>query len=184
VRFFPSIRDRRRASALSTALGLCVALVAVVALPGCEKGLRRGQVAPDFILQDLNGNVRKLSNFRGRPVLVNLWATWCPPCLAELPVLNNIQETYGGKGLVVIGVAGDEDTTAVARFLEQHPVNFEVLLDPKGVIGTEYQITGYPETFLIDREGRLVNKFIGPLPAAEQRPREDVVAQVEALIEG
>ena len=155
------------------------------ALGGCQDrstGLERGDVAPDFVLPTPDGTVRKLSNFRGRPVLLNLWATWCPPCIAEMPVLNAIAEEYGPKGLAVLGLAGDEDAEEVRTFLASEPVKFEVLLDRNGEVGTQYGITGYPETFLLDREGRVRMKFIGPVPILAGKPRADFVAQIEALL--
>ncbi|MFT4571304.1 MAG: peroxiredoxin [Hyphomicrobiaceae bacterium] len=163
------------------ALALCI-----TALPGCEtsNGVTPGDKAPDFILRSPTGEVRKLSNYRGSPVLVNLWATWCPPCLVEMPVLDRIATDYKERGLVVLGIAGDEDTDAVSRFLAKNPLKFEVLLDPDGSVGTQYGITGYPETFLIDREGRLTEKVIGPVPSEGGQPSADFVRRLEAIIGG
>lgn len=161
-------------------------LLAFGTLTGCEstRGLAPGEVVPDFILRTPSSEVRKLSNYKGRPVLLNLWATWCPPCIAEMPVLNRIAEDYRDRGLVVVSIAGDEDTTAVSRFIAKNPLKFEVLLDPDGSVGTQYEITGYPETFLIDREGRLRDKIIGPVPSEGGQPGADFVQRLEALIGG
>ncbi len=160
--------------------------LALVMIGGCEtsRGISPGEVVPDFILRSPTGEVRRLSNFRGRPVLVNLWATWCPPCLAEMPVLNRIADDYRDRGLVIVSIAGDEDTGAVSRFLAKTPLKFEVLLDPDGSVGTQYEITGYPETFLVDREGRLRDKIIGPVPSEGGQPSADFVQRLEALIGG
>jgi peroxiredoxin len=158
----------------------------VVAAAGCTKasGPQVGELVPDFVLPRLDGTVQKLSNYRGSPVLINLWATWCPPCIEEMPVLDRIVEDYGERGIVVLGLAGDDDPETVRTFLEKNPVDFEVLLDVGGDVGTRYGITGYPETFLVDREGRLREKIIGPLPAEAGRPAREVSATLEALLGG
>ncbi len=162
----------------------CAVAAAVLAVVGCDQALAPGSLAPDFVVQTIGGKVTKLSNYRGRPVVVNLWATWCPPCLEEMPALSELQDRFRERGLVVLGVAGDDKTSSVMKFLEKNPVSFEVLLDPKGAVGTLYGITGYPETFLIDREGRMVGKIVGPLPVDGGKARADVVARIESLIGG
>lgn len=169
-------------TSVATTAAVTVALLAIAS--GCTRGGGPGvgDLAPDFVLRSADGEVRKLSNFRGRPVLVNLWATWCPPCIREMPLLDQIADDYGERGLVVLGVAGDDDTERVTEFLADRPVRFEVLLDPDGAVGTEYGITGYPETFLVDREGRLAGKFIGPVPAEGGRPAPSFLERLDALV--
>ena len=161
-------------------------LVVVMALAGCETqgGPAEGALAPDFVLPRLDGQVRKLSNYRGRVVLVNLWATWCPPCLEEMPLLDHLAREYGPRGLTVLGVAGDEDRDAVERFVNAQELVFEILLDPGGEVGTQYGITGYPETFVVDRQGRFRLKFVGPLPEADGAPSAEVTGAIEALLGG
>jgi thiol-disulfide isomerase/thioredoxin len=132
----------------------------------------------------MDGTVQKLSNYRGKIVLVNLWATWCPPCLEEMPLLETLAARYGSRGLVVLGIAADEDRSAVERFLAKRPLSFDVLLDPNGEVGTRYGITGYPETFVVDREGRLQLKFIGPLPGNQGEPGPELAGKLEALLGG
>ena len=143
-----------------------------------------GDLSPDFVLPRLDGSVQKLSNYRGKVVLVNMWATWCPPCLEELPLLNRIQERYRQRGLVVLGLAGDDDPQRVRDFLSANPVSFDVLLDVGGEVGTQYGIIGYPETFVVDREGRLRKKLIGPLPADAGRPAKELSDALEAVLGG
>lgn len=175
--FRPSLRRIGVALTVSAAL-------ASLTLGGCKGagGPDRGDLAPDFFLPALDGRVQKLSNYRGRPVLVNLWATWCPPCIAEMPLLNEISRRYAQRGLVVLGIAADEDRSAVESFVQEHPLGFEVLLDPRGAVGTEYAITGYPETFLIDREGRIFAKLVGPLPSLGDQPTLDLTKAIEELL--
>lgn len=168
----------------AAAAALCAGLIAASA--GCKTGgpPATGDLAPEFVLQSTAGAIRKLSNFRGKVVLVNLWATWCPPCVAELPVLDQLAAKYGNKGLVVLAVAGDEDVRAVHDFLARSPVKFEVLLDPNGAIGTQYGITGYPETFFVDRQGRLQDKIVGPLPHEGGGAAAGFTKRIEELLGG
>jgi peroxiredoxin len=175
---------RRRDSRAAARALAALAAAAVVALAGCKgaSGPGRGDLAPDFFLPALDGRVQKLSNYRGRPVLVNLWATWCPPCIEEMPLLNEIARRYEERGLAVIGIAADENRASVESFVQEHPLRFEVLLDPQGAVGTEYAITGYPETFLIDREGRIVAKLIGPLPSVGDQPTPELLKTIEGLL--
>jgi peroxiredoxin len=167
-------------------LAFAVSAVFVLATAGCKPSgpPTAGDLAPEFVLQSVTGQTRKLSNFRGKVVLVNLWATWCPPCIAELPVLDRLSVEYAERGLVVFGVAGDEDVQAVKNFLAKSPVQFEALLDPNGAIGTQYGITGYPETFFVDRQGRLQDKIIGPLPHKDGQAAPELKSRIEALLGG
>lgn len=168
----------------AVAAGMLATVVALTS--GCPSSgpPKTGDIAPDFVLQSSEGAVRKLSNYRGKVVLVNLWATWCPPCIEELPVLDQLVADYEAKGLVVLGVAGDEDTQAVRDFLAKSPVKFEVLLDPNGAIGTQYGITGYPETFFVDRQGRLRDKIIGPVPHEGRVPGVTLTKRIEEMLGG
>jgi thiol-disulfide isomerase/thioredoxin len=183
---FSSPSARPAASRVWPASVALSALLAALAAAGCNTSgpPKPGDLAPEFVLQSADGNVRKLSNYRGKVVLVNLWATWCPPCIAEFPVLERLTKDYGDKGLVILAVAGDEDTRAVHDFLGRSPAQFEVLLDPDGAIGTRYGITGYPETFFVDRQGRLRDKFIGPLPHEGGSVAPALVAKIEEMLKG
>lgn len=175
-------RPSARLSRLVAAAGLALAVLTA----GCQASgpPKNGDLAPDFVLQNTAGATRKLSNYRGKIVLVNLWATWCPPCIAELPLLDQLATEFGDQGLVILGVAGDEDPQAVHEFLANSPVKFEILLDSKGVIGTQYGITGYPETFFVDRQGRLRDKIIGPLPHQGGALHPDFRKRIEELLRG
>lgn len=171
---------------LIVALWVAVACLLVTA-PGCNRArdpLRAGEVVPDFVLPRLDGSVQKLSNYRGKVVLVNLWATWCPPCIEEMPLLDRLQEEFGPRGVVVLGLAADDDPEVVRTFVKQRPVKFDVLLDVGGEVGTRYGITGYPETFIVDREGRFQKKFIGPLPSDAGRPAAELTQALTALLGG
>ena len=157
----------------------------MILLGACDPAaVSTGARVPGFVLPRIEGGLQSLDKLRGRPVLINHWATWCPPCIEELPVLNRIARDYGPRGLVVLGLAADEDVATVRRFLANHEVDFEVLLDASGAVGTEYGLTGYPETFLVDRDGRLVRKVVGPIPAIGDRPGAEFARAVEALLGG
>jgi thiol-disulfide isomerase/thioredoxin len=179
--------SRRAAGAgpLRSLASLAIAAL-VVAAGGCntEGPPKNGDLAPEFVLESASGAVRKLSNYRGKVVLVNLWATWCPPCIAEFPMLERLAKDYADKGLVILAVAGDEDTRAVHDFLLRSPAQFEVLLDPHGAIGTRYGITGYPETFFVDRQGRLRDKIIGPLPHEGDSVAPSLLARIDEMLKG
>lgn len=165
---------------------MVLALALACGVASCENAgpPKAGDRAPDFVLQSVSGQTRKLSNFRGKVVLVNLWATWCPPCIAEMPILDQLSQDYSSRGLVVLGVAGDENTDDVRDFLSKSPVKFEVLLDPDGAIGTQYGITGYPETFFVDRDGNLRDKYIGSVPHVGRAPSPEFIKKIEELLGG
>jgi peroxiredoxin len=119
---------------------------------------RVGEPAPDLELVALNGDKVSLASLRGRAVVLNLWATWCVPCLAEMPELATLQGDYGGKGLVVVGVSVDSaDASAKVRaFVADRKIPFAVWLDPEMRVYHALRVQGLPATFVIDREGRIV----------------------------
>ncbi|HVO25333.1 MAG TPA: TlpA disulfide reductase family protein [Candidatus Margulisiibacteriota bacterium] len=124
---------------------------------------RAGFPAPDFSLRDLDGHVRHLSDFRGKVVFLNLWATWCPPCRMEMPSMERLHQRLRGKDFVMLAVSEDETgAAAVQPFIQEMGLTFPVLLDTEGTLPSRYGVTGYPETFLIDRGGRVVHHTIGP----------------------
>ena len=126
-------------------------------------GLRPGSPAPEFRARNLQGGTTDLGALRGKVVLLNFWATWCPPCVEEMPSLERLHRTLGPEGLVVLGVSADDSDDDVRAFLPKVDVTFPILRDPGGrVASSVYRATGFPETFLIDREGRIVKIFIGP----------------------
>ena len=113
------------------------------------------QPAPDFALDDLEGRTVRLSDLRGQVVLVNLWATWCPPCLAEMPDLAALYQTYKSEGFVILGVDDQERAQTVADFVARNPVPYPILLDPDSRVARAYGVSYLPASFLIDRRGVL-----------------------------
>lgn len=131
-----------------------------------EEAPSLGFLAPDFTLTDVNGQSVSLSGLRGKPVLLNFWATWCPPCRKELPQLQVFHERYGEK-ITLVGINWGENAKAVKDFLERFGVRYLNLLDERGMAFTLYRLTGIPETFFIDPEGYLRGAWIGPITAEE-----------------
>ncbi len=149
-------------------------LLVVVAVVGAAFGyvqllenkgyaLKPGTAAPAFRLPSLDGGEVDLSAYRGRLVVVNFWATWCPPCVAEMPSLERLHRTLGREGVQVLGVSTDEDEAALRRFVAARGVTFPILRDPGGrVAAGAYRTTGYPETFVIDPAGLIKEQYVGP----------------------
>ena len=128
------------------------------------KQIQVGLPAPNFTFPDLNGQQVSLSEHRGKVVLVNIWATWCPPCRQEMPSMQKLYERFNGENFEILAVSIDATgREAVAPFVRTMNLTFPIMLDPKEVIRPLYGITGVPESFIIDKEGIVVEKIIGPL---------------------
>ncbi|HVM92253.1 MAG TPA: TlpA disulfide reductase family protein [Terriglobales bacterium] len=113
----------------------------------------------DLSLKDLNGKTWTLSALRGKVVLVNFWATWCPPCRKEMPDLQALYERFEPQGLVILGIS-DEETSKVEPFIHERKVTFPILLDPGREVNEEFIVKGIPKSFVYDREGKLVAQSI------------------------
>ena len=123
-----------------------------------------GFPAPNFTFPDLNGQQVSLSDHRGKVVIVNIWATWCAPCGQEMPSMQKLYERFKGENLEILAVSIDSTgREAVAPFMRTMNLTFPALLDSKEDIRTLYGITGVPESFIIDKEGMVVQKIIGPI---------------------
>jgi peroxiredoxin len=112
--------------------------------------------APDFSLKDLQGNVFKLSNQRGKPVLIFFGTTWCPTCRSELPLYKEIYEVYTNRGLEVIYVNIMESRGKVAKFAKANALPFKIILDENGDVATDYAVVGVPTLVLIDKQGKII----------------------------
>ncbi len=121
-----------------------------------------GKTAPDFELKDIDGKMVKLSDFRGKAVVLNFWATWCPPCKVEIPWFEDLQQRYGSQGLEVVGVAlddsGDED---IAKFARELKMNYPVLLGKEETSDLYGGVEALPTTFYIDRNGKIITSVPG-----------------------
>ncbi len=123
--------------------------------------------APDFTLPDASGHPVRLSSFQGKVVLLNFWATWCPPCRTEVPWFQEFHMRYGGDGFVALGVSVDESWQPVRAFLEQTLVTYPVMVDSGEVAGLYGHLKALPATLLIDRKGRIVKVYTGLVERAE-----------------
>ena len=120
-----------------------------------------GQEAPGFILNDLAGNKVSLEAFKGKPVLLNFWATWCPYCRKERSHLNDLHGEYKDKGLIILSVSTDRSIKKLRKYMNDTPADFIVLSDSDGSVSSSYNIRGLPSSLLISREGIIKNKFTG-----------------------
>ncbi|HLK12219.1 MAG TPA: TlpA disulfide reductase family protein [Candidatus Binatia bacterium] len=145
-------------------------------------GLRRHApaLAADFVLPNLAGQAVRLSALRGKVVLLNVWTTWCPPCREEMPSMERLYQRLHDRDFQLLAVSQDEDGPRVVRpFVEQLQLTFPVLVDPEHQVGDRYGVWGYPESFVIDRAGRVVERVIGPRDWASP----ESVASIEALLD-
>lgn len=124
---------------------------------------RTGFSAPDFTLETLEGDKLTLSELRGHPVLLNLWASWCLPCRVEMPAIERVYQRHRGDGLVVVGMnVTSQDSEAAARaFAQEFGLTFPIVLDRDGGASARYEVMGLPSTYFIDRGGTIRNVIIG-----------------------
>lgn len=142
---------------------LFIALALLAALSGCYNGTRPpriGSNAPDFTVQDSQNKIT-LSQYRGQVVVLNFWATWCAPCIEEMPSLVEMQRRMKAKGVTVLAVSVDVDEGAYKQFVRDHNVNLNTVRDPSGKSNGLYGTFKFPETYIIDRNGVMRRKFIG-----------------------
>jgi cytochrome c biogenesis protein CcmG, thiol:disulfide interchange protein DsbE len=148
---------------LAVSLAASLAIGTLAMLSGCYSGnhpARIGSNAPDFTVQDSDHTVA-LNQFRGQVVVLNFWATWCPPCIEETPSMVRMQARLKDKGVVVLAVSIDADDDAYHKFLKDYSVNMVTVRDESKKASSLYGTFGWPETFIIDRKGVIRRKFIG-----------------------
>ncbi len=134
-----------------------------------ESPVRVGHPAPDFTFPDLTGKKVSLTDFRGKVVFVNVWATWCPPCREEMPSMQKLYERFKNEEFKILAVSIDSNgREAVAPFMEKLNLTFPALLDPESKMWGLYGLTGVPESFIMDREGLVVKKIVGAIDWAAQ----------------
>ena len=158
---------------------LVVILTAGLVITGCTAGSEPtatvGNVAPDFQLQNLDGQSITLSDLKGNPVLINFWATWCGPCVSEMPHLQEIHNEWSDRGLIVLAINWGESASEVEQFLQAHNLSLPVLLDTNQVVARKCGTRSIPVTFFIDKNGIIQNKVTGAFPSKasiESRLRE------------
>jgi peroxiredoxin len=168
---------------------LCISLILSLALVACKKkegeegwrAPKKGDAAVNVTLQDLDGKTVSLSQFKGKVVMLNFWATWCPPCREEMPSMDALYQKFKGNAdFVMLLVSIDEDAETVRDFMKRNNYTMPVYHDPNKEAGAAYGITGVPETFLIDKKGVIAEKVIGPLDWM----KPEVIQFIEDLLKG
>lgn len=144
---------------LSIAL-LLVAFVFVIYTTVHENIVNAGDTAPDFSIVTDSGRTVSRTDFGGKLLILNFWATWCPPCIQELPSLDALSRRFSGQGVVVLGVSVDKDEKAYRSFLSRVKIAFQTARDPEQKVNREYGTIQFPETYIIDRNGKVVEKVI------------------------
>jgi peroxiredoxin len=150
--------------------------------PGAAAAAKvQGQMAHDFTLQSLDGKTVRLSDFRGKAVLLNFWATWCEPCKIEMPWFVEIQKQYGAQGLQIVGVAMDDaDTEDIAKFAKDMNIDYPILVGKESVrdtLASDYGgVQFLPETFFISRDGKVTGKVFG------LKSRSDIEDEVKKVL--
>ncbi len=147
---------------IATSAGQPAAPISLPAAPVMQF-LRENEPAPDFALQTFDGQTVRLSDFKGRPVLINFWASWCPPCKEETPDLIAAYNELKEVNPAFIGIGTQDDTGKLKQFAEQYQVPYLVVEDPLGKVSNQYRVLGLPTTFLIDRDGilrRIINGVV------------------------
>ncbi|HXK55755.1 MAG TPA: redoxin domain-containing protein [Gammaproteobacteria bacterium] len=117
--------------------------------------------APDFVLTDMDGNKHRLSNYLGQVVIINFWATWCPPCRAEMPSMQRAWEQLEKEGIMMLGIDVGEDEETIFQFSAYYPVAFPLLMDRDSGVINQWPVRGLPTTFVVDPGGRIVYRAIG-----------------------
>ena len=171
---------------------LPVILVLMLLFTGCSVGYSAstdvpaalmGRTAPDFQLQDLNGEMVSLSGLRGKPVFINFWATWCPDCREEMPLIQQVYEEWVNKSpsLVVLAINVGESKLMAQNYMRENNLSFPALLDITQSVAQEYRTSSFPTIFptsyFIDKNGMILSKAIGPFPN-----KESIEKQIEKII--
>ena len=143
---------------LLTGLGLFV----IARVPATSPALV-GSVAPDFTVSDLDGNPMRLADLRGRPVVVNFWASWCGPCVEEFPLLEDAARRHQDDGLAIVGIVYQDRSEAARTFMARNGATWPAAMDPGERVAAAYGILAPPETFFIGRDGTIVSRQIGQL---------------------
>jgi len=137
--------------------------------------------APDFILGDMNDTKRRLSDFRDKVVLVNFWATWCPPCRREMPSIERLYQAMKGKDFEILAINVAEDPDTVSGFtgaLDAAP-SFPILFDTDSSVAKAWPVMGLPTTFILDKQGRIAYRAMG----AREFDNQSILAQIQALLD-
>ncbi|MGD6818612.1 TlpA family protein disulfide reductase [Metabacillus sp. 113a] len=142
-------------------------------------GIAEGEAAPDFELKTLSGESAKLSDYKGQKIILNFWASWCPPCKAEMPHMEEFYEKNKDSKFTILAVNltnMDRGEDSIKSFVEDYQLTFPILLDEKGEIGAEYQAHAIPTSYVLDEEGIIRNRITGPM---SEEMMEDLILNME-----
>jgi cytochrome c biogenesis protein CcmG/thiol:disulfide interchange protein DsbE len=161
----------------ATLVVMTLAFLGVIGWNLRDKSVREGDLAPQFSIKTDQGREATPTNFGGKVLVLNFWATWCPPCIAETPSLNQFERKFRDSGVVVLGVSVDKNPKKYKRFLDHFRLTFDTYRDPEATISAEYGTFQYPETFVI-KDGRIMRKYI-----SEQNWMSDEIGQyIQSLL--
>lgn len=140
-----------------------------------------GDVAPNLTLEDTKGNKVTLSALRGKVVMVNFWATWCPPCIEEMPSMDRLNKFMAEEDFVMLAINTEKNgRTVVPEFLKKTPYDFPILYDDQGTVQQQYGVYKFPESFIVGKDGTVVEKIVGPLDWSSPK----TVAYLKSLAKG
>lgn len=117
--------------------------------------------APEFLLRDMNEKIKELDDYRGKPIIINFWATWCPPCRDELPSMNRAWKKIKDEGIQMLAINIGEDEEAISSFTKNYPIDFTILLDESSEEISNWSIRGLPTTFVLDPQGHVIYRAVG-----------------------
>jgi len=153
---------------MSQAKTVIFIVLTTLALLSCKaKGpsLEGASLAPSFVLPSIDGQEKSLEDFKGKPLMLHFWATWCPACREELPTFQRLYEELGPSGFNIVAINVGESPEKVKKFVEEMGLTFPILLDPKREVANRYRVMGLPTTYWIDSSGKIVDLTLGgPLP--------------------
>ena len=135
--------------------------------------------APDFVLADIDGNQYRLSDYRGQVVIINFWATWCPPCRAEMPSMQRAWQQLEKEGILMLGINVGEDEDTIFQFTANYPVEFPLLMDQDSRVINQWPVRGLPTTFVVSPAGKITYRAIG----GREWDDPDLLAMVRALMQ-
>ena len=175
-----TLRPVTLSSARGFLLLLLVGLSAQAQIQPSSDG-NKPDVVPLFELEDVAGNTVTLESHRGKVVMINFWATWCPPCVEEMPAMDNLKSAFADKPFEILAINMAEDRASIMDFLDRtgFELGFPLLLDPGGVVADAYSVRGLPATMMVDKSGKFVFGGVGP----RQWDSPEVMAEILPLFE-
>lgn len=183
----PTAAPRRGMSLASLVLLLGVLMATAVVgmqLYNQSKTSPTSGPAPDFTITTYDGQTFRLSEQRGKVVVLNFWGSWCPPCRDEAPDLQQVHEQYVDRGVVLVGVTWLDEEANARAFIDEFGLTFPSGPDQALRIADDYRITGAPETFVIDQEGNIVRHFVGPITDYSIYRIQDLTSLLDELLQG